>query len=153
MLRRRADGRFDLHLDPRAREVITALLRDLEGGIDADPHHPDLARLRPPAYLDDDERDAAYQLLAGDELRASRRAAIEAVCTSLQRDQLTEDELWSWLQALNAVRLVAGTRLDISEDDQQEPDERALTDEQRSLWTVYQFTTAVQHEVVDALGS
>lgn len=152
MLRRRSDGRFDLHLDPQARDVIVALLHDLGDGLDADPGHPDLARLRPPAYLDDAERDAAYQLLAGDELRSSRRAAIDAVCDSMSRDQLTEAELWSWLQALNAVRLVVGTRLDIRDDDQQAPDESNLTDDQRSLWTVYHFTTAVQHEVVDALG-
>ena len=48
---------------------------------------------------------------------------------------------------------MVGTRLDITEDDQGEPgDASTLSDEERSLWAIYQFTTAVQHEVVEALS-
>lgn len=154
MLKRRADGGFDLNLDDDRREVLTVLLRDLEARIDAAPDDPDLVRLSPPAYLDDPDADAAYQLLAGEELRASHRASIESVIESLGRKRLTEAEAWAWIQSLNAVRLVAGTRLDISEDDHG-PFGRPTpkTPEERSLWAVYDFTTYLQHEVVEALGS
>lgn len=134
--------------------MLTFLLRDLAAQIDAAPDHPDLARLSPPAYLDDADADAAYQLLAGEELRTSHRASIDAVIDSLGRKRLTEDEAWAWIQSLNAVRLVAGTRLDISEDDHgpfgRRPEE---SPEERSLWAVYDFTTLLQHEVVEALSS
>ena len=116
-MKRRPDGAYDLSLDPDRREVVVDLLRQLGDLIESQPDHPNLARLRPPAYTDDPDADAAYQLLAGEELRTSRQEAIEAVIASLGRDQLTEDELWSWLQALNGVRLVVGTRLGITEDE------------------------------------
>ena len=153
MLKRRADGGFDLHLADDRREVLTMLLRDVQARIDQAPDDPDLIRLRPPAYLEDPDADAAYQLLAGEELRTSHQAAIASVIESLGRDRLSEADLWVWIQALNSVRLVVGTRLDISEDDHG-PSLRSLTDpEDRSLWAVYDFTTGLQHDIVAALSS
>jgi len=153
MVKRRSDGRFDLALDDERRDVLIELLRQLSELIEVSPDHPNLARLSPPAYLEDDEADAAYQLLAGEELRTSRQAAIASVIEALGRDQLSEDELWVWVQALNSVRLVVGTRLDITDDDHG-PSLRSLSNaEDRSLWAVYDFTTALQHDIVDALSS
>lgn len=153
MVKRRPDGAFDLVLDADRRDVLVELLRQLGELLEATPDHPNLARLSPPAYLQDEEADTAYQLLAGEELRTSRQAAIASVIESLGRDQLSEDELWVWVQALNSVRLVVGTRLDITDDDHG-PSLRSLKDpEDRSLWAVYDFTTALQHDIVDALSS
>ncbi len=152
-MQRRPDGAFDLALDDDRREVLVSLLGQLSELLETEPDHPNLTRLSPPAYLDDAEADAAYQLLAGEELRTSHQKAITAVIESLGRDRLTEDELWAWVQSLNSVRLVVGTRLDISEDDHG-PTFRAVTDpEDRSLWAVYDFTTMLQHDIVDALSS
>ena len=152
-VKRRADGDFDLTLDADRREVLVSLLRQLSDLLDQQPDHPNLDRLRPPAYLDDAEADAAYQLLAGEELRDSRQQSIDAVIESLGRDRLTEDELWSWVQSLNGVRRVVGTRLDITDDDHG-PSFRSIPDpEDRALWVVYDFTTQLQHDVVEALSS
>ena len=154
MLKRRADGSFDLNLDDDRREVLIALLTQLGEQIETSPDDPGLVRLSPPAYLDDPEADAAYQLLAGEELRTSHQQAIESVIASLGRPRLTEAEAWAWIQSLNAVRLVAGTRLDITEDDHGPFGRRTATSpEERSLWAVYDFTTMLQHEVVEALGA
>jgi hypothetical protein len=151
MVRRRDDGAFELVLDDARRDVLVQLLRELGELIDADPDHPNLKRLSPPAYLDDDDAQAAFQLLAGEELRTSRQAAIASVIDGLGRDRLTEDDLWTWLQAINGIRLVVGTRLDISDDDHG-PNLRTLADpEARRLWAVYDFATGLQHDVVDAL--
>jgi hypothetical protein len=149
--RRRPDDRFDLVLEPRLREVIASLLGELDELIEAGPDDPGLRRLNPPAYLDDPEKDEEYRLLAGDELLTSRRAAIRSVRASLERDVLDEDELWQWLQSLNALRLVVGTRLGIEDEDtprrldQDHPD--------APLWSIYDFSTWLQHSVVDALGT
>jgi hypothetical protein len=152
MVKRRHDGRFDLSLDSGLRAVLAQLLGELRGAIDDDPHHPDLARLQPTAYADDPDRDAEYQLLAGEELRESRRGAIDAVVVSLERDVLDEDELWAWLRATNALRLLVGTRLGITEDDEPLHDRSTLSDDEQHLWSVYDFTTLVQYEVVEALS-
>ena len=151
MVKRRSDGRFDIHLGDNEREVLALLLADLSSQLDDGPDHPNLLRLRPPAYLDDDEADAGYQLLAGEELRTSRQASIALVIESLTRTEATEEELWAWMQALNAVRLVVGTRLDITDDDHGPFGRPGQPPEQDALWAVYDFTTFVQHEVVEAL--
>ena len=95
--KRRGDG-FELLLDDDMRQVVRSLLAELEELLDATPDDPSLRRLHPPAYLDDEEGDAAYQLLAGDELRTSRAEAIAAVVASLEAEELTEDDLWNWMQ-------------------------------------------------------
>ena len=56
-----------------------------------------------------------------DELIASRLAAIDQVEASLEATELTEAELLGWIQSVNAVRLVLGTMLDVSEDAEPEP--------------------------------
>lgn len=132
--------------------MLRALFEDLHGLIEAQPDHPNLLRLRPPAYLDDPDADAAYQLLAGEELRTSHRAAIETMLGALDQDRCSEDDLWRWLQALNALRQVVGTRIGIDHDDF-DIDEVDLEDEQvRAMWQVYEFATVLQHDIVDALG-
>jgi hypothetical protein len=150
VVRRRHDGTYELNLDAPFRDVVRSLMGQLDELLADTPDDPSMRRLRPPAYLDDPDADAAYQLLAGEELRASHHAAVARVLASVDATVLSEDDLWGWLQALNAVRLVAGTRLDISEDDHGGRREPA-NDEEASLWAVYDLTTALQHEVVTGL--
>lgn len=151
VVRRRRDGDFELVLAQPGRDLLRQLLGELDELLDGDPDDPNLRRLRPPAYLDDDEADAAYQLLAGEELRASRREAVAGVVESLARDHLTEGDLWAWMQSLNAIRLVLGTRLDVSEGDVSRP-VVAADGPEAQLWSIYDLVTFLQHEVVTALG-
>lgn len=152
-MRRRADGRYDVALDQGLREVLAQVLTELRTVIDDEPDHPSLERLRPPAYADDPDREAAYRLLAGEELRDAQRGAIDAVLASLDRDVLAEDELWSWLRAINGVRLVVGTRLDISDDDHGPGARGPVAPEEQQLWALYDFTTYIQYEVIEGLSS
>ena len=153
VVRRRKDGDFDLVLPASGRQVVRHLLGELDELLETDPGDPNLRRLHPPAYLDDADADAdaAYQLLAGEELRTSRRDAVAVVIGSLDRDRLTEDELWGWAQSFNALRLVLGTRLDVSEDDMGAP-ELAPDAPEAQLWAVYELVSVLQHEVIIALG-
>lgn len=150
VIRPRPDGRFDLVLHEAHRDALAALLGELDELIEADPTASDLRRLSPPAYLHDVERDAAYQLLAGEELRTARRAAIEVVRSSIERSVLDEDEVWAWLRALNALRLVVGTKLDITDED----DDPVIGPDHPDapLWAIYDFTGEVQHAILAALG-
>lgn len=150
VIRPRADGRFDLVLHEAHRAAIASLLGELDELIGTDPGDPDLRRLSPPAYLEDPERDAAYQLLAGEELRTARHATIEAVLASMDRSVLDEDQVWAWLRALNALRVVVGTKLDITDEDD-EP-EVAADHPDAALWAIYDFTGEVQHAILVALG-
>jgi hypothetical protein len=150
VVRPRSDGRFDLVLPEEHRRTISALLGELDQLIETDPSDPDLRRLSPPAYLDDPERDAAYQLLAGDELRTARRAAIDTVRASMDRSVLDEDQVWAWLRALNGLRVVVGTKLDITDEDHDPV--LAPDDPQAPLWAIYDYTGLLEHAIIAALG-
>ena len=152
VVRRQPDGTFRLVLDPRNVEALASLLGELDELLEVAPDDPSLARLHPTAYSDDPERDLAYQILAGDELRTNRRATISAVRSSLEKTELSEDELWGWLQALNALRLVVGTRLGMDDDESDRPP-LSRSDPDAALWDVYDFSTQIQYFVVSALES
>lgn len=109
-------GRYELRLDDDQRRVLTDLFPQLEGIMES-PEHPDVRRLFPTAYPNDPERDGEYQQLMRDELRTSRTMAVQRVVASLAGDTLDDDDLQAWLQTLNAARLVLGTRLEVSEDE------------------------------------
>jgi hypothetical protein len=117
IVRRTRDGSFELRLPAGEREMLQELLpqlRDaLQGGAATDPG---FKRLFPKAYVQDPEHEAEYQALVGDELVATRVAHVETVLASITRDRLTEEELFAWMGAVNDLRLVLGTRLDVSEE-------------------------------------
>jgi len=152
LVRRRRDGTFDVQLHEDARAVLVGLFREVADAIEAAPDDDDLARLRPPAYSDDPDRDLEYQLLAGEELRTSHRASFATAIEAMGQARLSEDEMWAWLRALNAIRLVVGTRLDIADDDATGPPAiEDLPPATARLWTIYQYTTVIHYEVVRAL--
>jgi hypothetical protein len=113
-IRRVAGNRFEINLSDNEREVIAAYLEQLRelllGRDDA------LRRLFPVAYLNDPEADRDYQELMHGDLLESRFAAIETMEETLQAKTVDEDQLTQWMQAINALRLVVGTRLDVGEE-------------------------------------
>jgi hypothetical protein len=77
---------------------------------------PALRRLTPPAYLDDPQADEDYQALMANDLLAAHRGHLEILAETAQATELDEEQLLAWMRAVNALRLVLGTRLDVSED-------------------------------------
>jgi len=111
-------GRFALRITGAERDVLRSLpgqLRQMLTGQDS-ATDPDLRRLFPPAYPDDPQKSAEYDGMVRDDLMAERIAAIEVMERTIDSDSLSEDELLAWLSAINDLRLVLGTRLDIPED-------------------------------------
>ncbi len=83
---------------------------------------PVLARLFPTAYPDDEEKEAEYQRLMRDELVTSRLHQIDAVTAALEHDtsgaaDMTEGDVIALMQSVNAVRIVLGTIIGISDED------------------------------------
>jgi hypothetical protein len=114
------DGGWRINLDTDERELLIRLLGELATLLSGPDDHELLTRLFPLAYTDDEEKEREYQRLMRDELVASRLAAITAVTAALDpshAELLTEEEAIAFLQALNAVRLVLGTMLGITDDD------------------------------------
>lgn len=104
------------------RELLVRLLGELAGAlavsVEPGTDQPMLRRMFPPAYHLEDDREAEseYQRLMHDELVASRLAAITTVSTAL-RDQTVFDDgaITAFVQAVNMLRLVLGTLLDVDE--------------------------------------
>ena len=87
------------------------------------PDDPALARLLPNAYADDDSAAAEFRRFTEHDLRAGKRADAGAVLATLGpllgrggRLSLDRDQVDAWLGTLNDLRLVLGTRLEVTED-------------------------------------
>ena len=103
------------------RDLLRTLLGEVRELLATAPiGDPKLARLFPPAYFDNDEAETEYQRLMRDELIASRLDSIATVDAFLSNDKLkivTFAQLDAFCAALNGVRLVLGTVLNIDEID------------------------------------
>lgn len=69
----------------------------------------------------------------------------------MEADRLDEEQLVAWLGSLNDLRLVLGTRLEVTEEDYERdvPDE----DPRRPAFAVYHYLSWLEEELVEALGS
>ena len=144
---RRSEAGFGLELSPPERELLRSLgpqMRDLLSSDDAI-----LGRIFPVAYPDDEDRETEYRLLARDDLRSSHISAIETLERTADAEQLDEASLLGWMRAINDVRLVLGTRLDVSEDGGGRPHEP--DDPRVSAFAVYDYLTWLQGEIVGVL--
>lgn len=114
-IKRTRKGDFELRLPDEERTVLRSLVAQMRE-ILAEDADPGLRRLYPTAYAEDAERDQEYQRLVHDDLLARRLAAFETVEETLDAERIDEEQLVSWMGALNDTRLVIGTKLDVSED-------------------------------------
>jgi hypothetical protein len=108
-------GRTELVLEEHERVLLADLLEEFRPLLDH-PDDPSSRRLFPTAYANDASQEAEYQQLMRDELASARASAIDVVSATVRASELEPDELQAWLQTLNGLRLVLGTRLDVSED-------------------------------------
>ncbi|MFM2070476.1 MAG: hypothetical protein RLZZ623_739 [Actinomycetota bacterium] len=111
---------FRLNLDDEERELLRRLLGEMQGLLVGPNDNPALARVFPTAYHlpEHAEHDAEYQRLMREELVASRLAGIGVISEALDaKPPLTEAQMNALMQGINGLRLVLGTVLDVSEDD------------------------------------
>jgi hypothetical protein len=111
-------GRYEVRLPDEERALMRGLLGDLRALLTLGPEDPRVRRLYPEAYADDADRQAEYQRLTGEELQSGRLAAVDVLERTVDARELTADEITAWMHAVNALRLVLGTMLDVREDDQ-----------------------------------
>ncbi len=150
MFERGDRGGVELRLSRDERSLLAGLAAELRALLDGAPGDPSLRRLFPPAY-DDDDDERAYRDLMGGELLDGRRAALELIADTVDRDRLTAEEADTWLRALNDLRLVLGTRLDVQEDTfTTEPD---LSDPRGHALAVYAYLSWIQEQLIEALSS
>ena len=145
-----ADGGVEPQLSRDERTLVANLASELRSLLDGDTGDPSLRRLFPPAY-DEEADENAYRDLMGSELLNGRREALELLARTAKEKRLSADEADAWLRALNDLRLVLGTRLDVQEDmllDDLRPD-----DPRASGLAIYGWLSWLQEQLVAALSA
>jgi hypothetical protein len=148
-MERAADGGIELRLSGEERRLLVGLAAELRSLLEGETGDPSLRRLFPPAYEDEQDEDG-YRALMGAELLDGRREALELLARTAEQERLSAEEADAWLRALNDLRLVLGTRLDVQEDtllDELRPD-----DERAAGLAVYGYLSWLQEQLVAALA-
>lgn len=153
-VRRTRAGRYQVQLRPNETTLLRQLIAQLREQLTASTDAPIVQRLFPPAYANDAERDAGYQVLTRDTLLEGKLASLAAIESNLgpvgaETDtELDQAELTEWMQALNSLRLVLGTRLDASD----EGFEIDPNDPEAPLHAVYEFLGWLLTQIVDEMS-
>jgi hypothetical protein len=147
-VKRLRGGGYQVRIPDEERALLAQLVPQLRELLTATTDDPSVRRLFPTAYNEDPERDREYQALVRDELLERRLSALDTVEETLDAERLDEDQLNRWMGALNDLRLVIGTRLDVDETmPTLEPD-----DPLASAYAVYEYLGWLLSQVVDALS-
>lgn len=146
------DG-FVFNIGDDERQLVTRLMNELGQLLMSEADDPRLIRMFPPAYhlADDADANAEYQRLMREDLVASRLAGIATVNLSLQTPgPVNEEAMVAFVQAINGLRLVLGTMLDVAED--HDPDDLGDDDPLAGEHHLYHFLSWLLDWAVRALG-
>jgi hypothetical protein len=146
-VQRTRQGTYQVHLPEPEQTLLVNLVDQLRELLLESTDDPSVRRLFPTAYNEDPERDREYQQLVRDELLERRLASLATVEATVALPELDEEQLSAWLAGLNDLRLVLGTRLDVSEA----PITVAADDPDAPAYAVYEYLGFLLSEVVDAL--
>jgi hypothetical protein len=146
-IQRRRDGTYGVRLPTEERDVLAALPGQIREALAAG--EPTLHRLFPPAFVDDDEANMEYARLVGTGLLEGKLRALEELERTAHDKSLSEDALHSWLGALESLRLVLGTQLDVTEESYGPLDVR---NPEAPRLALYHWLSWLQEEVVQALS-
>lgn len=142
------NGEMVVRLDDNVRVLIRKVSEELrEVLLVNDPEAT--RRLYPTAYPDDDEMNAEYQEMVHDQLLMQRLDGIDELQATIDDDVITLDTADAWMSTINQVRLVLGTRLDVSEDemvvDEDDPEAQSIV--------IYQVLSYVLEHLTEARTS
>jgi hypothetical protein len=142
-------GEFELRIPRGERDILRSLPGQLRVMLTTDD--PALERLFPPAYPDDPVRNEEYDSLVRSELTASRLTSIDVMEATIDAKHLDEDQMVAWLGALNDLRLVLGTRLEVTEEMYEE--EMSEDDPRLPGFALYSYLGWLEEQAVEALAA
>lgn len=152
------DGAVKLDLGSDERDVLRSLPVQLGDVLRQSPGEAALTRLAPPAYVEEPQHEDEYRRFMGDDLRDRQLAALAVMSETSGADRLSEEQAQGWLSALNSLRLVLGTQLDVGDDDfadelDDELDDDADPDDVRAGGLqLYRYLSMLLDELVTALA-
>jgi hypothetical protein len=150
-IKRNRRGTFDVKLPDEEIRVLLSLAPQLRTLLTHGADDGDLRRLFPSAYTDDADADAFYRLLAHDSLLDKRLANLDLLEAVIAEKEWTAGQLEAVMGAVNDLRLVLGTKLDVSEND--DPGELSDEDPNAPAFALYSYLGWLLELVVEALFS
>ena len=143
--------RFSVRLGKHERNLLVELVRQSRTLLETeDPSSdPAVARLFPAAYRDDPLRNLEYETSLGGAPRSGKLQALDTVERTANARALSQEDFLTWLGVVNDLRLVLGTRIEVTEESTEED---FAAGGPRDAYHVYQFLGWVQQEMLFALG-
>jgi len=143
----RSDGSVGVRLDDRDRDLLESLPAYVLSKLDTDDGV--VRRLFPPAYTEDPLRQAEYDSIVRSDLVSHHKSSLSVLEDTAHAKNLSADQAQGWLVALNDLRLVLGTQLDVKEETELPgPD-----DPTAPLVALYLYLGHLQWELVEALAA
>ncbi|HEX9376681.1 MAG TPA: DUF2017 family protein [Actinomycetota bacterium] len=129
--------------------MLRKLAGELEEMLPGDD--PALERVFPPAYPDDPLANEEYEHLVRDDLVAQRVEAVRTFRRTLDAQRISEDELVAWMSSINDIRLVLGTKLEVTE----ETNFRDLDEDAPDAYhhAIYHYLGWLEEQIVEALAA
>lgn len=144
--------RFAVRLNQGVRGLLVELCQRSRTLLEAeDPSSdPAVSRLFPPAYPDDPLRNLEFETNLGAAPRSGKLQALDVVERTAHASALTEDELLAWIGVVNDLRLVLGTRIEVTEV----TDEDFPADDPRlATYRVFRFLGYLLEEMLRGMGA
>ncbi len=148
-IKRARGGQIVVRMAPEERALLGDLPGQLRELLDERGDDPSIQRLFPPAYRNHPDHDREYQRLMADDLRDRHAASLAVLAGTAGAEELSEEEAAAWLSALNNLRLVLGTRLDVSEDMDEDLDP---ADPRAPGLALYGYLSLLTQQLVDVLA-
>jgi hypothetical protein len=105
---------YVLNFEADERDILHSIASQMRSMIAE--NDPDTYRLFPPAYMDDLAKQEEYRMYMSDELMKAHMSALDVLEEVSLSNTVHEDDLYAVVRAINHIRLVLGTRLDIDEE-------------------------------------
>ena len=140
-------GRYRTGLAEAERQLLKVLPSQIKGLLDS--RDPSTKRVFPVAYPGDEEAEKEYREMMGEHLLARHQHSFDVLVATVDSQSVDEEEIHHWLDALEVLRLILGTQLDVSEDPLvfEEEDYRA------PQFALYSYLSMLQGEIIESLAS
>lgn len=139
-------GRYRTGLGSNEREVLKALPRQVQGLLET--QDPSVKRVFPVAYPQDERAESEYREMMDAQLLQKHEQTLDTLAATVDSPTLDEEEIHQWLDALEVLRLVLGTQLDVTEDVVVIDD----LDPRAEQFAVYRYLSMLQGEIIDSLA-
>ncbi|MHB8263484.1 MAG: DUF2017 family protein [Acidimicrobiales bacterium] len=141
------NGLYRITLDDHEKELLLTLPAQAKQLIAR--NDPATRRLFPPAHMEDGKVEEEYRQMVGGDIRASHTEALSVLESTASKSCVSAEEIEKWLNAIEILRLLLGTQLQITEDMHVDLDDESL-DPRMAL---YHYLTWLQDQIVTALSS